>query len=121
MLSKQLAAATPRLLRSQTRKLFKNHARSFSNGATVEKHKITRAAWIAAGAVAIALVGTGATKIVSAQSVQPATSEAEKKQRATFDKHASLEKVGERYMTADDFLSAITARQHGYSPSWCFG
>jgi solute carrier family 25 aspartate/glutamate transporter 12/13 len=67
-----------------------------------------RTAWlIGAGA---AVIATGAAVVAFSKSVAAAdTSALEKQQRATFDKYASLEKGGLKYMTADDFLKAITA------------
>jgi len=113
MLSRQVSRV-PRVLRATQRQVGhtrNSQTRRFTteNGATAAVPPTPasgRKAWLLGAG---ALIATGAAVVAFTKTVQAADTVVDKQQRATFDKYASLEKGGQKFMTADDFLNAITA------------
>lgn len=110
MLSRQVTRAHRVLRYAARHQQTRSKVRDFSE--KIQEEKIHTGSFarnaLVFGGVAI-VVGAGMMGVVTKTVQAEDTSAAEKQQRGTFDKYASLEKGGQKYMTADDFLKAITA------------
>jgi solute carrier family 25 aspartate/glutamate transporter 12/13 len=113
MLSRQVSRV-PRVLRATQHQA--SHARNSQTRRFTTERGATpavpptaafgRKAWLLGAG---ALIATGAAVVAFTKTVQAEDIVGDKQQRATFDRYASLEKGGQKFMTADDFLKAITA------------